>query len=153
MRPPGLYGLLVLWLSSFSWIFQWTKKLFYAMEIFKKQCGQDNRACSVAQSCLTLSNSMDCSPQGSSVHGISQAGILEWIAIPFSRESSWSRDWTCVSCIGKQVLCHWASGKSLTVGIVPNKGDRASNIVTLALYLLANQGFYNINVICVVISN
>ena len=37
---------------------------------------------------------MDCSPPGSSVHGISQAGMLEWIAISFSRGSSWPRDQT-----------------------------------------------------------
>ena len=42
-------------------------------------------------------DSMDCSPPGSSVHGIFQAKILEWIAISFSRGSSWPRDWTCVS--------------------------------------------------------
>ena len=36
---------------------------------------------------------MDCSPPGSSVHGISQARILEWVSIPFSRGSSHSRDW------------------------------------------------------------
>ena len=36
---------------------------------------------------------------GSSVHGILQTRILEWVAIPFSRESSWPRDWTLVSCI------------------------------------------------------
>ena len=40
----------------------------------------------VAQSCLTLWDPVDCSPPGSSVHGIIQAGILEWVAIPFSRE-------------------------------------------------------------------
>ena len=39
----------------------------------------------VAQSCPTLCNSMDCSPPGSSVHGILQAGIMEWVAIPFSK--------------------------------------------------------------------
>ena len=53
---------------------------------------------------------MDCSPPGSSVHGISQARILEWVAISYSRGSSWPRDWTwvsCVSCIGRQVLYHW----------------------------------------------
>ena len=38
----------------------------------------------VAQSCLTLCNPVDCSPLGSSVHGILQARILEWVAIPFS---------------------------------------------------------------------
>ena len=42
----------------------------------------------VAQSCLTICNPMDCIPPGSSVHGILQARILEWVAIPFSKESS-----------------------------------------------------------------
>ena len=42
----------------------------------------------IAQSYLSLSDPMDCSPPGSSVHGISQARILEWVAIPFSRGSS-----------------------------------------------------------------
>ena len=51
----------------------------------------------VAQSCLTLCNPMGCSLPGSSVHGISQAVVLEWIAISFSRGSSQSR--TQVSCI------------------------------------------------------
>ena len=44
--------------------------------------------CSVTQSCLTLCDAMDCSLPGSSVHEISQARILEWVAISFSRESS-----------------------------------------------------------------
>ena len=48
----------------------------------------------VTQSCLTLCNPMDCSLPGSSVHGIFQARVLEWVAISFSRGSSWSRDWT-----------------------------------------------------------
>ena len=41
---------------------------------------------------------MNCSPPGSSIHGIFQTRILEWVAIPFSRASSQSRDWTWVSC-------------------------------------------------------
>ena len=72
--------------------------------------------CSVAQSCPTLCNSMDCSPPGSSVHGISQARILEWVAISCHRGSSWPRDWTCVSwvsCTGKLILCHWATWGTL----------------------------------------
>ena len=44
---------------------------------------------------------MDYSPPDSSVHGISQARISEWVAISFSRRSSWPRDWTHVSCIGR----------------------------------------------------
>ena len=55
---------------------------------------QLGKPCSVAQPCLTLRNPMDCSPPGSSVHQISQARIQEWVAISFSRGSSWPRDWT-----------------------------------------------------------
>ena len=61
------------------------------------------------QSCLTLCDSMNCSPPGSSVHGILQARILEWVEVPFSRGSSWPRDQTqvsYVSCIGSQILYH-----------------------------------------------
>ena len=47
---------------------------------------------------------MGCSLPGSSVHGISQARILEWVAISFSKGSSWPRDQTLISCIGKQIL-------------------------------------------------
>ena len=53
----------------------------------------------VFQSCPTLCNSMACRLLGSSVHGISQARIQEWVPIPFSRESSRPRDWTQVSYI------------------------------------------------------
>ena len=63
----------------------------------------------VVQSCPTLCNPMDCSPLGSSVHGISQARILEWAAIPFSRGSSWSRDRTWVSCIAGRFITVWAT--------------------------------------------
>ena len=52
---------------------------------------------------------MDCSPPHSSVHGILQARILEWVAMPSSRGPSQPRDWTCISyasCTGRQVLYH-----------------------------------------------
>ena len=52
-----------------------------------------------AQSYPTLCNFMDCSPPGSSVHGISQAKILEWVTMPCPRGSSQTRDRTDVSCI------------------------------------------------------
>ena len=53
----------------------------------------------IAQSCPTLCDPMDCGPRGSSVHGIFQARVVEWVAISFSRESSWPRNWTQVSGI------------------------------------------------------
>ena len=62
----------------------------------------------VAQSCLSLCDPMDCSPTGFSVHGILQARILEWVAIPFSRGSSWPRDQTLVSCIAGRFFTTWA---------------------------------------------
>ena len=54
---------------------------------------------------------MDCSPPGSSVHGISRARILEWLAISFSRGSSRPRDRACVSCIGRWFLSTEPPGK------------------------------------------
>ena len=66
----------------------------------------------VAQSCLTLCNPMDCSPPGFSVHGILQARILEWVAIPFSRESSRLRDRTQVSCIAGRFFTIWATSEA-----------------------------------------
>ena len=59
---------------------------------------------SVAPSCPTLFDPMDCSPPGSSVCGISQARLLEWAVISSSRRSSQPRDRTQVSCIGRQIL-------------------------------------------------
>ena len=54
--------------------------------------------CCVAKPCLTLSNPIDCSPADPSAHEISQARVLEWVAITFSRRSSQHRDWTHTSC-------------------------------------------------------
>ena len=67
--------------------------------INKIQSVQTMEDCVCAQSCLTLCNPMDCSLLGSSVHGIFQARILEWVAIPFSRGSSQLRSQSRVSCV------------------------------------------------------
>ena len=58
----------------------------------------------VAQLCPTLRDPMDYSLPDSSVHGISQARMLEWVAIFFSMGSSWPRDQTCISCIAGSLL-------------------------------------------------
>ena len=63
----------------------------------------------VAQLCPTLCDPMDCSLPGSSVYGIFQARILEWVAISFSRRSSPPRDWTQVSCIVDRRFTIWAT--------------------------------------------
>ena len=73
----------------------------------------------IAQACPTLCDPMNCSPPGSSLHGILQARILQWVAISSSRGSSWPRSnphVSCGSCIGRQILYHWATWKPNTDG-------------------------------------
>ena len=77
----------------------------------------------VAQSCLTLCDPMDCSLPGSSVHGIFQATVLEWIAISFSRGSSQPRDWTQVTHIVDRRFTIWATREVL----IRRKGNTAPN--------------------------
>ena len=65
--------------------------------------------CSVAQSGLTLCKTTGCHPPGSSAHGSFQARTLKWVAISYSRGSSWLRDQTCISCdsgISRQNFYH-----------------------------------------------
>ena len=84
---------------------------FLAKELVK--CGVN--CCLVVQSCLTLCNPMDCSALGFSIHGISQARVgkisqvLEWVAISFSRGSSWPRDRIAIYGISKWILYRWAN--------------------------------------------
>ena len=77
---------------------------------------------------LSVSNCcdpMDCSPLGSSIHGISQARILEWVAISSCREFSLSRNQTHISCgshIGRQILYHWATRETpKSIGVAQRK--------------------------------
>ena len=72
---------------------------------------------------------MKCIPPGFSVHGILQARILEWIAIPFSRGFSWPRDWTLVSCIAGRLVTTWATGTSCS----------SIELVQLEVLLLGSQ--------------
>ena len=73
---------------------------------FLLQCMTVKSESEVAQSCLTLSDPMDCSPLGSPVPGILQARTLEWVAMTFSRGSSPSRDRTWVSSIAGCCCCY-----------------------------------------------
>ena len=75
----------------------------------------------VTTSCLTLCNPMDCSLSDSSVHEILRAKILEWVDIPFSRRSSWPRDWTQASCITGGFFNHLShQGSPLYMAEKPN---------------------------------
>ena len=76
----------------------------------------------VAQSCPTLCNPVDCNPPSSSVRGILQTRILEWVAIPFSRGSSWPRDWTWVSCFAGRFFTVEATREAPCQGTWLNSG-------------------------------
>ena len=80
----------------------------------------------VARSCPTVCNPMDCSPSGSSVHGVLQARMLEWVAIPFSRGSSGPRDQAQSSCIPGGFFTSEPSGKT--------KGHSKRNVMGLPLW-------------------
>ena len=94
------YGTVIQWKTPYQ-----LKGSNYRYTVQHRCC----HSCLVAKSCPTLSNFMDCSLSGSSVHGISQERILEWVTISSSRGSSWPRDKTCISCTGKWALYHWAT--------------------------------------------
>ena len=110
--------------------------------------------CVVTMLCPALHNHMDCSPPGSTVHGISEPRILEWVTISFSRVSSQPRDQTCVSCIaggffttepsGKPKLCTANSQiSSLTDSKVSPCGAFWVGMRTVLLQLCAQKVFFH----------
>ena len=80
--------------------------------------GQNESESELIQSFLTLCDSMDCSPPFCFVYGIFQAGILEWVAISFSRGSSWLRNQTRVSCIAGRFFTNWAIREALIMAAI-----------------------------------
>ena len=81
----------------------------------------------VALSCLTLCDPTDRSLPGSSVHGIFQARVLEWVAIFFSRASSQPRDWTWVSYVAGRRLTIWATREADIFSIIQDKRGRCQS--------------------------
>ena len=77
------------------------------MLLWKESASED------VQSRPTLCDPMDCSPPGTSIHGIFQARVLEWVAISFSRGCCWPRDQTRVSRIAGRHFIIWATREAL----------------------------------------
>ena len=97
---------------------------------------------SVLQSCSTLCNPIDCSPPGSSVRGILEAGILEWVAMSFSRGSSWYRDRThvsCLSCVGRWILfiswATWETQEGIYVLNIQDSAVRIDKLIYTYIYI------------------
>ena len=118
-----------------------------------RRCSTSFQILLVIQSCLTLCDSMDCSPSSSSVHGILQERLREWVAIHFSRGSSQPRDWTWVSCIAGRLLTGWATREVTKVsplhwlGIKPGQlfGRRLCSLLYHQCSLNYTQIFYIVN--------
>ena len=123
------------WVRKVPWRREWQLTPVFRLEKFHEQrspVGYSPRGCQesdmteqlisllqdfeseseVTQSYPTRSDPMDCSLPGFSVHGIFQARTLEWVAISFSRGSSWPRDWTQVSCIAGRRFPSWATSET-----------------------------------------
>ena len=87
----------------------------------------------VTQLCPTLCDPTDCSLPGSSIHGILQARILEWVAISFSRRSSRPRDWTRVSRIVGRRFTVWASREAQYWScVLPVPCDENGNLTSVS---------------------
>ena len=98
--------------------------------------------CSVTQLCPTLWDPIDCSPPGSSAHGIFQAWVLKWSAISYSRGSPHPRNQTCVSCIsciGRQILYHLSHQWS---PITCHSGKQKPKAMLQKLFLLELQWLF-----------
>ena len=102
--------------------------------------------CSVIQSCPSLCSPLDYySPRGSSVHGISQSRILEYVVMLFSRGSSQPRDWThisCISCIAGRFFTTSTTWEAHFLCLVPNESQKGKNAqVTQSTFLLPRKGW------------
>ena len=120
-----------------------SQPLLLISRTLKKKFGLAYLWCMQAQSCPSFCDPMDCSPPGSSIHGILHARILEWVAICYSRGSSEPRDRNRISC--RQILYHWAAWEApylwyflakLSTSSVSNSEERFSSLLSWALTLL-----------------
>ena len=111
----------------------------YGSDLFQlNSLGESKSESEVAQWCPTLCDPMDCSLPGSSLHGILQARVLEWVAISFSRGSSWPRDQTRVSRIpgrcfnlwATRELLHWVNTHPMYPGI----------LLFMGIWVVSNRG-------------
>ena len=100
---PGLFPYLSLWDEVAFWPFLWGRICLSKVKVF------------VAHSCLILCYPMNCSPSGCAVHGVLQARILKWVAIPFSGGFSRPSDQTWVSHIAGRFFHFWATREALFI--------------------------------------
>ena len=106
----------------------------------------------VAQSYLTLCNPMDCSPPGSSVHGILQTRMLEWVAIPFCRGSFRPRGWTWVSLIAGSFSTVWATRENPSWLYLRASISGLSVLLHCSICLFSHQYYTVLNIVVFILS-
>ena len=104
VKIPSLVKVLTVWISYFSFLLHPSLEYMFFILL---------QVVLITQLCPTSCNPVDCSPPGSSVHGILQVRILEWVAIPFFRGSSWPRGQIHISLMKTQVSC--IAGRFFTI--------------------------------------
>jgi len=102
--------------TELNWVLQKKSSAISGFRSYWRKLTTESES-EVAQSCPTLCDPMDCSPPGSTAHGILQARILEWVAISFSRGSSRPRDQTQVSHIAGRRFNLWAIREAMNIYI------------------------------------
>ena len=112
----------------------------------------------IAQLCPTLCDLMDCGPPGSSVHGILQARILEWIAIPYSKGSSRPRNQTWVSLTAGRFLTIWATRETTSSYLLispqsHSEDDSADMDTRNSSLILCTQNSQKMSIWCVQFSS
>ena len=112
----------------------------------------------IAQLCPTLCDLMDCGPPGSSVHGILQARILEWIAIPYSKGSSRPRNQTWVSLTAGRFLTIWATREATSSYLLispqsHSEDDSADMDTRNSSLILCTQNSQKMSIWCVQFSS
>ena len=135
-----------IWLWSRVWDFKVIPSLVDCTVTIFVLCGVW-----VTQSCPTLCDPMDYSPPGSSVHGILQERIVEWVAIPFFRESSRPRDQTWVSCISGRFFTIWATREEYHI-VYLKSAKTLSVLTTHTKVTVWSDGCILINLTVVIIS-
>ena len=133
-----LYGIIFYFHQKTQPHFHWASFLLWYLWICAKSF----------QLCPNLCDSMDSSPPGSSVHGLFQARILEWVAMSSSRGSSWPRNRTricCVSCIAGTFFTHWGTWEAPAKDIAgllggTQKTDSTFSFWWISFYLVMLRG-------------
>ena len=126
LNTQALYENITIELSIIQYIPVHLSEVFWHF----KNSFYENVLVLVAQLCPTLCDPMDCNLPGSSVYRILQARTLKWVAVPFSRGSSWPRDWTQGSCIAADSLPSEPPGKPQWECILIQMGQNFSRILS-----------------------